>query len=356
MEPSHTALCLALSGALALLAHRPLGSRRDPTQFRQEEAEDSHRIGAYRQAGLHKDRARIPEILADLPPVTVEAGRPTPWPDYDSRVPEGYVLTMLRALAQMGATEALPQIQSYAGTFPDSGLSRFATAAAARLLAETENGGAGAKVRRMLRELGMTVADLNAAIEAHYNPKPRQLPDGRTVHIVFSHPPPPPLGVYALRELADMVYQGDYADYAPLPEIAELDFSRDYACTLKLRLAPLPPAERLATLIDELSHRTVVRGETSCDLQLAINEGAEAAESAVVELSKMEGDRAAYNQADHHAGFSCMFRVIAGVGDPMHLPVLERFLSDTDHWVRHYARIAYNDLRWGWKRDRVAAY
>lgn len=43
---------------------RALGERPDSARMRQHEAEDSHRVGAYRQAGIHKNRSLIPDIIA----------------------------------------------------------------------------------------------------------------------------------------------------------------------------------------------------------------------------------------------------------------------------------------------------
>ncbi len=331
---------------------RPLGEHPDPAQTRRYEAEDSHRIGSYRQAGLDKDRSRIHDILADPPAVRPDHHASSPRPDYDHRVPEGYVFGMLRALAQMRAVEALPFFRAYAGLSPNSGLSRFAAAAAARLNAEMEHGGPDAQVRRLLAELGMSAQDLNAALAEHADPK-KLLPDGRWVSVVSSHPLSPPVEVYAVRELADIIYQGGFA---PLPTLEAIDFSRDYPSALKLRLASLSSAERLAALIAELSCRTVVRGETNYDIQLAINESAAAAQAAAAELDKMAADPAAYNQLKHHAGFSCLFYIIAGVGDPAYLLVLERFLESPSPFVGHYATIAHNHLLRGWKWERVPAY
>ena len=334
---------------------RAIGEHPDPAQEHQHEAEDSHRIGAYRQAGLNKDLSRIPDILADLPAAAPDPIAYHPWTDSAPYVPEGYVLTMLRALAQLGAVEALPHFRAYAGLSPSSGLSRFAAAAVARLASETEQGGFAAQVRRMLLEMSMTPQDLNIALDEYLHPK-KQMLDGRWVSVIFSHPPPPPLGVFALRELADMIYQENSSAFASLAELTALDFSRDYPCALKLRLAPLSALERLTTLIAELSRRTVVRGETSYDIQLAINAGAAAAAAAAAELDKIAADRAAHNQEEHHAGFSCLFAVIAGVGDSAYLPVLERFREDLSPFVGHYAATAHNHLLSGWKRERVPAY
>ena len=306
--------------------------------------DESNVIANFRQAGLSKDHSQIDQMVA-----VISIWKPTERP---------YIYTTMHSLAQLGADKSLPMINTYAeksvmepGYDPD--LSNFSIAARARLIAESSTVNiinnktrASAKIKRFYQELGLTPNDLNASLVV-YNTRPKGNMSGNFPH---------PTGVYAVRELADMIYQGSYSDYSSLPEVTSINFSSDYPSALKMRMAPLTKSERLSTLIQELSHRTVGINDRNYDLQLAINEGTSASNAAVAELKVMDNHRALYNQVMHHSGFVSMFYIIAGVGDQSQIPVIEHYLTDQDHWVRHYAEIADRSLSKGIKRETAPAY
>lgn len=268
-------------------------------------------------------------------------------------------LVAMRALARRGAIEALPSFAPYLDSNgPDWEMSDFAQVEKARLLAENSSHGkasgkeqAAAKVARFFQELNLTPDDLNT--------RPMESLRGLNIKSEFfatSQPLPNTRENFALRELADIVYQGEYEDYASLPQVAQVDFSREPGSALKMRLAPLSRQQRLSTLIRELSHKTVLKDEDNFEIQLAVNEGLPASRAAAVELRKMDTHREEYNQVQYHNGFTALFQVIWGVGDAEQAPLIKHFTADKDDWVIHYANIFYRDIRNGTPRESVWVY
>ena len=200
--------------------------------------EDANQIEAFRQAGLIKDQSQISSMIASLAnPVHI-----------------GYTYTIIHALAQMGAVKALPIIDMYAQDVghdaqdeTSGDLHNFSIAARARLVAEnmveaTPNGktAAATKVKSFYQELKLTPADLNNSLVAYYQPQnitgnqDSQHWVSMPVDTFYAHP----VGVYAVRELADMMYQGSYASCQDIPEVNQIHFAMDYPSALKMRLVP----------------------------------------------------------------------------------------------------------------------
>lgn len=320
-------------------------------RLRQFTPQDTVTIASMRQSGIRKDSSKVSFLMkmAMQPPQ------------------QAYAYTAMQALSQIGNIKTLPTFNNYISSphtqSGENDLRNFARAARARLLAEDatrtiadSRQQAAVKVNKFYSEIGINADGLNAALIAYKFPQPMRDAQGRAFHTVSSDTSVHPLGVYAIRQLADMVYQGNYQDYATLPGISRIDFQDDYPSALKIRLAVLPKQQRLQTLITELSHSTVGKEERNYDLQLAINEGFVASRAAAEELKRMDEDRAAYNQVSHHSGFVSMFYIIAGVGDQEQLPLIEHFTYDSDTWVSHYAKIAYDSLTRGIKRETALAY
>lgn len=152
--------------------------------------QDARNIGRLHQAGLKGDRSQVPQLIAAL--------KNPPHPDYR------YVA--LHALAQIGATEALPQFEALRPKTimlpsADSGLSNYAEAARARLLAESStqaisnpNQRAHANLQKFLAEVSLDVAGLN-------------VPLTEQERFGMNREGSVPLRLYALREVADMIYQ-----------------------------------------------------------------------------------------------------------------------------------------------------
>lgn len=224
----------------------------------------------------------------------------------------------------------------------------FARAARARLLAEAAGQGinsgpaqAAAKVARFYQALGLTPASLNAAVSAESNdPRPRYQREAA------------PLAVYALRELADMVYRGNYRDYASLPGVAVVDFTPDGPAALKMRLAPLPQPQRMDTMLGELSHKDKLLKEDNFEIQLAADEGLSASHAVAARLRYMQAHREQFAGI----GFAALFDVLRGVGDKEQAPLVAQFQHDSDYDVGYYSRMDFYKLQRGMQRQYVAGY
>lgn len=309
---------------------------------------DSNQIDDFQQAGFHRDRSLVPAMILALknPPHI------------------GYTYSTIHALAQIGDTEALPVVESYAQderTDAEAGddLRNFSKAARARLLAENEaqsitdsKAASTAKVRRFYQELGMTPADLNDALVAYYPPLvPRAPSQGR--HSFVSLPsdsaPSHPVGVYAVRELADMMYHGDYKDAGSLPEVSQVNFASDYPAALKMRLAALPSSVRLNIMLQELSQKTVLTHWDDYEIQLASNEGLTASHAAARLLREMEAHPEQYQEP----GFMALVWVMWGTGDQEQAPFVRHLLEKR---LIHTGNLPIWDLTNGVKRGREPAY
>ena len=198
-------------------------------------------------------------------------------------------------------------------------------------------------MRAFFRELDRTHTTLNADLYAFRHPAADLNDQGRQFFISMNGPITQPVALYALRQLADMVYHGEFARYAALPDVVLTHFREDYGSALKMRLAPLSRPERLQTLIEELAHRQVLRGESYHDMQLAANEGEAAGQLITAKLEQMEANPEEY--AD--VGFSALFRVLGGLGDARYEPVVRRFFQKP-------SKINCNNLGYYNVRDGIA--
>lgn len=304
--------------------------------------EDYNEVSSVIEAGRSLDHSQVPFIIGVL----------------QSPPHVSYATAGLHALAKMGALEGLPVVQTYIDT--DTGdTGKYAVVVKARLLAENSvsriSSGpqkAVAKVERFYKELNMTSGDMNNALIAFHTPNRQQGAEGRASQQFSTLPPQPPIGVYAMRELADMVYNGSYQDYASLPQVASVNFQEDYPSALKMRLAALPHEERLNTIIDELANKKALTPDDSYELQLAINEGKPASRLAAQKLADMESHHDQYASA----GFSALFSVLSGVGNQEEAPILARFLNVTYPYVSHYAKQDYRSLIDGNRGEYIVGY
>ena len=310
---------------------------------------DSNMIEDFRQAGLHRDSSRISAMVSALksPPHI------------------GYTYTTIHALAQLGAMEALPTIEACAQDSDNrqdetrGDLCNFSKAARARLLAENEarpitdsKTASAAKIHRFYKELGLTPNQLNEALDAYYHP-PQTVANSQGTPEWVSLPsdtaPVHPVGVYAVRELADMMYHGDFKELAALPEVSQINFSGDYPSALKVRLAALPPSERLNTMLQELSQKKVLTHWENYEIQLASNEGLAASDAVATLLKTMEANPSQY--AD--VGFMALVRVMSGTGDQTKAALVRHLLENK---LIYTGNLPIADLTNGVKRAREPAY
>ena len=298
----------------------PHGFASSPTQ------DEMRLLPAIHAAGLTGDHSQVPVIVASLGTLS------DPF----------YYAEPLQALARLGATEALPAIDAVIQDNKNQDTTNYAVAARARLVAEAAVSGlpdgpvkAAVKIARFYQELGLTPAQLNQA-EAQYQPQ-------RTHRLPSGGPVPAPVGVAAVRQIADMVYHGNYGDYAALPGVAQVDFTPDYGAALKMRLAPLTQQQRISTMIQEMMGKKVYTMLDDMEGQLLANVGAAASQAIADQLMMMEANRSNYTDGD----FSAMFGVLSDIGDTDQAPLVEHFEHDPDDSLAEHAKGAYYNVSQG---------
>jgi len=286
-------------------------------------ADQAARVAQLRSAGLRGDRAQVPALIAELKkPSSPRA-----------------VYIVARALAQIGAVEALPVLEAAIQNGEDGDMRAFTRMARARLLAEASAQEiadpakrAEARLNRFLSELTLDVGQLNAAKESL----------DQVGRITATHGARP-VNSYALREVADMIYHGRDLALAAHAKSLGINFEQDYPAALKVRLAPLSDAERVSWLIDDFSKARVLNDERYYEIQLAANAGLPASRAAAVKLREIQRDRAKYE----YGAISGLMQVIRCVGDQSGASVIADFLGDQDTYVAHDARILLEPTRQG---------
>lgn len=293
---------------------------------------ETESLAKIRVAGLRQDRSQIPDIIATL-----------------NKPPHGVFMTAaMQALARMGATEGLDAVEKrIPASLTPKQLSmtdpraieviNYARVARARLLAESaakpivgKDAQAAAKIARFYAELKLTPADLNAAV-----PPLDQKPALGFINT--------PLEVYAMREIADMVYHGSYASFAALPGVAQVHFSQYGPAALKMRLAALSQSQRMNTMIEELAKTSIETSDEPYETQLLADEGFPATQAVAAKLHEIDKRRDEYSSH----GFAALFNVLRGIGDQGQTGLISQFQHDTDGVVANYANQVYYDVRDG---------
>lgn len=241
MSIQRTSIVASLTAVLSFVSLVALPSVSRAMYFAPSMTQEEELV-QFRQAGLHGDRSLIP--------VMIEALKNPPHSDY--------LQTSLLSLAQMGATEAMPAIDSVIQDNKDENVVNFAKTARARLVAEDSVKGikdpqaqSTAEVKRFYQELGVTSAGLNTGVAA-YKEMLRQK-RASLVITMDADPPIAPVELYAMRELADMTYQSPYRAFATLSDVAAVDFSSDAGSALKIRLSSLAHDQRVTTMLLEMT-------------------------------------------------------------------------------------------------------
>lgn len=329
---------LVLTAALAFLVSnksRPVMAQ-EARLTPAPQGQDATRITAIRQFGLKEERSQIPMLIALLE----KPGHPY------------FKYAAVHALAQMGAVEALPIFDTLLPTTimkvsSDADLTNFTRVAKARLLAENNargivdaKGRAAAKASHFMTELGVDVDQLNTAQTLN-----KELSQ-RTTHAATM------TNLYALRELADMVYKDKDVALADHLRESGIRFDTDVPSEWKIRLAALTPQERIDLLVNELSAKRVLRGDDYHIIQLAIYEGLPAAQAVAVKLKEMDGQRDKYT----YIGFAALFYVLHGISSKEQLPLIEKFSTDSNKWIAHYAQYAYRDMSKGVPGQEAIGY
>lgn len=284
--------------------------------------ENAKQMAAMRSAGLHSDPTYIGSMIKVL--------TNPPHPDYKK--------TALHALARLGAVEALPSVDATILN-SDSDTKSYARVARARLLAEDEaknvadTAKASVKLNRFYHELGLTPKDVNEAVLQHYVRGGTS--DG-----------PQPVEVYAMREIADMIYQGPYKNFTTLPIASQVNFQNDYPSELKASLAPLNSSERVQKLVQELAHKSTLGTNDYYDMQLAADEGISASQAVATQLHVMDANRNQYTQE----GFTALLQVLHGIGDKKQAPFFAHFMAAAN------VEFMYPDVKNGVPQQIVPGY
>lgn len=311
--------CCAVLPALA--AKDPLDDDFSPIR--------SQVLEVYHQAGVSGDRSRIPEMIHILQ--THNSG--------------DVQMTLLLALARLGANDALPAfdavIQNKRAPTPVM-LSNFAQAARARLLAETEPT-PHAQAERFFKELGETPDQLSEAIRA-YNES-----------MTGSKPIAYPLrDIDAEDELADLIYHGHAQELLADPLIAQVDFNRWDSTRVKIEMARLTPDQQRQALIDRLAHTKLWYDDQWDEAQLLLDLGhAQAAQLAVAKLQEMDSDSKSYAPE----GFRSLFNVLyTAEGSTHQSPAWDHFRSHSDPKIKNAANRVFSGFDTSGKGIMVYGY
>ena len=313
-------------------------------------------LNQMRQAGMRGDRSQIRRMVEIFQnPPAAEALDVA----YQTRS------SLLRPLAQLGATEALPTLDDFiqgdsAKPLPGEDYITFSQrkenialskAVRARILAQSGAQGvaddkarASAEVKRFFQELGQTPQSLNAAVAA-YQLKNQQHYEAAGRNPDYRHDAVP-VEVFAVRELADMAYRDRYRGFVSLPDVARVDFGQDAGAALKARLAPLSSAQRVAMLVSEISQKKITDNDDLRRAQLLADEGLSALPMVVAQQQDFRSHREQYRQKldGHFGGFSVLDRAqenLAAIADAAAKPQVSGATAEADvvrsSWPRQLA-------------------
>lgn len=313
-------LLLLLAGLLWLSAARPYAE-----PFGLPIPLDKKRLASVREKGRQHDQKAAPglvAVLTEVPAANTDLG-----------------LAAIHSLAQLGAEEALPDIDAYAAAqkvpginFPDERTVNYIKVARARLVAEAgardlkdEPQKTAAKIAHLCQELDLSVAEINKAAAVN---QARQTP--------FSHPPVS-VEVYAMREIADIVYDSPVCDTKSLPIAGSLEVKSDYPTQLKMQLVGLSAPGRIKWLLNDLAHKKALTPNSDYEIQLAEDFGIPAGKAAVALLAQMDGHRDEYKPG----GFDALIRIVYASGY-QDAQVQEHFLNDPDPSIAHSAYVGIN--------------
>jgi hypothetical protein len=293
-------------------------------------ADDAHRMAVTRQDGLSRDQSRVPTVVAMLR---------NPKHRYDA-------YTALRALSHLSPVNAVVYTDEFLAATQDERHHTFLLAVRARVMAQQSASGiADPRIRaqtivdRMFQELGINPDGATLVARSFTESKPLK---GYKV----------PIEVYAIRELADLAYTDREL---LIPEVARsrgIGFEHDYPSLVKEKLAAKSAAERIRLLVDDLSKKSIGRGNACYDYQLLIDIGADAGQAVVAKIEAMRKNR----QFESEIGFVSLFDVLKGLGDKASASVLESFLSDESPQLRYFALQNHGSLVKGLKYQWRAGY
>ena len=197
----------------------------------------------------------------------------------------------------------------------------MAEAGAANL--QTEPQKTNAKVMRLCQELALSATDINKAAAVY-----------KAQHLTPWHNPPIPVEVYAMREIADIVYHNSVSDLKGIPIASSLEMNSDYPTQLKMQLVGLSQTKRIDWLINDLSHKKAPTPDQEFEVQLTEEYGTPAGKAAVAMLARMDNHRDEYKAG----GFDAMIHIVYETGYQTS-QVQEHYWNDPDPSVSNAARM-----------------
>lgn len=303
----------SLTVPLALLPHGQnvlqscYGSPPRPVDPQEEDKAETLHL-----AGLHNDRSQIPNLIFAV----------------EKHTPDWSTIPAIHALARMGATEALPSLDWWVQDDKQPIIQSEAKVARARIVAlnsaNSVKGSAAqatAVISRLYSELGLTSADINASVADYYSKLEQQL---ETNTYRGSSSLLKPLELFAMEDVADLVYHGSYSAYASVPAVMQLNFQLNAASALKMRLAPLSQADRLNTLCKELAEDKTQALSDVCKMQLIADEGLAGSRAVAAKLRDMDVHQSLHT-GDH---FRILFHVLAATGDKSQARLVQHFQNE----------------------------
>ena len=232
------------------------------------------------------------------------------------------------ALARFGDTGAILAFESIINNKEENpSVINYVRAQEARLQGESRSAGesnsktqARVKVETFYQVLGLTPKILNLKVQP-FNP---------------NIPAPTSMEIYAEEELADMVDDGNYSDYAMLPGIKQVNFAAFDA--RKMRLAALSKPDRIQAMVKNLADSNDSNiGLDYMEMLLAAKEGAPAGEAALAQLKEMDLHREKHTRNN----FSHIFLLIHYTHLSGWEQVRDHYKADNDPGI---ADEAANDL------------
>ena len=260
-----------LAGGTALVGMYPRGVRADGQNRGKGESkppsvlmpDEQDMLARVRDAALNGDVSRKDDILRCL-----ASKHPT------------IRLAGMHAAALLALPEADQILQTIAATSRDDFTRMMAKVCLSRLRAEVLAAGltsgsdkAAACLRKFLVEMNLTSETVNSA-SADYSA------NSRTRSF-------PPTEVWALRQIADMAYRGEYGDYSRIPDFTGLHFGSDAWASLVARFAMVPKATRPAALADFIADSAIWGAEAPLAAQLLADAGDTGCQAAADKLKTM---------------------------------------------------------------------
>jgi hypothetical protein len=163
-----------------------------------------------------------------------------------------------------------------------------------------------------------------------------------------------PLGVLAIRQMADMVASALMTGGDTSAAEKVINFSVDPPAEAKVQLAALAPHERAPWLVKRVGSLTALDEDAYRLIQALGDEGAPAAEATGRRLREISASRERVAQAN--IGIQALLKALLYAGGPKDAPFAEAFMHDKDQELAGLARAVAWGLRAGTKQVYAPEY